>query len=163
MSGLNVTQVKTFIIRPTLALLPERWNSEAAVNLLAGTFLVESGGEYIAQLGGGPALGVCQMEPVTHNDCYATFLNYPEQAELRKAVMGLLAPNPASPLDQLPGNLFYAFAMARVRYIRAPEALPSAADAVGLAGYWKAVYNTAGGAGAVDASHIALFQQAIAA
>lgn len=162
MTGLNLSQVKAYVIAPVLALFPEQWNSPAAVNLLAGTFLVESSGVYIHQLGRGPALGVCQMEPVTHNDCYATFLDYPQNADLKKVLLGLLAPLPASPLDQLPGNLFYAFAMARVKYIRAPDALPAANDAAGLAGYHKRFYNTAGGATQVSESVI-LFQQAVAA
>jgi len=162
MTGINITQLKALVIRPVLAMLPPQWASATAVNLLAGTVLVESSGIYLTQLGGGPALGICQMEPITHNDCFATFLNYPDQAILKSAVLALLAPQPPSPLDQLPGNLFYAVAMARIKYIRAPDPLPNANDADGLADYHKTFYNSSLGATQVDASSL-LFAQAIAA
>lgn len=161
-TGLNVSQIKQYVIRPTLAQFPAKWDSEAAVVLLTGTMLVESTGVYIEQLGGGPAIGVCQMEPATHDDCYNTFLNDAANLELLLAVKSFLATGPGEALDQMHGNLFYAFAMARVKYIRARPALPAATDAVALAEYHKANYNSSLGATVVAAS-TALFRQAIAA
>lgn len=157
----NLTQVKTRIIQPMLNLLPAQYNTQAAANLLTYTFLAESGGgEYIVQLSGGPALGPFQMETATHDDCWVNFLDY--QAAL--AVVGrALACAGAPGAAQMAGNWSYAAFMARVKYIRAPGALPAANDPVGLVGAWKAIYNSALGAGAVDASHIAMAQQAIAA
>ena len=40
--------------------------------------------------------------------------------------------------------------MARIHYLRVPEALPAADDVVGLAAYWKRYYNTELGAGTVE-------------
>jgi hypothetical protein len=162
MNGLNVSQIKQNVIIPTLELLTPILYSLDAVNLLAGTMLVESGGVYIRQLGTGPAVGIFQMEKATHDDCYNTFLNYISQSELKRAVISLLAAEPVLPMDQLAGNLFYAAAMCRVKYYRCPQALPSATDALGLANYHKTWYNTAAGATVVSESQY-LFQQAIEA
>jgi hypothetical protein len=162
-NGLNISEVKELIIVPTLKMFPIKWNTAAAINLLAGTMLVESHGVYIEQVGGGPAIGICQMEPATHDDCYNTFLNYTPNADLLRAVQSFIMPsNVLSRLDQMHGNLYYAFAMARVKYIRVPMDLPAAEDALGLANYHKAFYNTANGATDVSVSEM-YFQQAISA
>lgn len=157
--GLNVAQVKQFIIRPTLAQFPLKYDTEAATNLLAGTMLVETGGVFIAQ-DGGPAIGICQMEQATHDDCYATFLNYPENAAIRIAARAFIPSSTATASLHMHGNLYYAFAMCRVKYIRAPAPLPAAVNAYGLAMYHKMFYNTALGATEIDKS-VALFQEAI--
>ena len=161
MSAANLTQVKTRIIQPMLNLLPLVWNSQAACNLLAYTFLAESGGgQYIAQLGGGPAIGPFQMETATHDDCWTNYLAFnPELANVGRS----LACGGVTGAAQMAGNWSYAAFMARVKFIRSPGALPAADDAPGIVRYWKVVYNTAGGSGAIDAAHIALAEQAIAA
>ena len=48
------------------------------------------------------------------------------------------------------GNLYYAAAMARVHYLRRPEALPPAGDVEALGQYWKNFYNTFLGKGTVE-------------
>jgi len=161
MSAVNLTQVKTRIIQPMLNLLPSVWNNQAACNLLAYTFLAESGGgQFIAQIGGGPAIGPFQMETATHDDCWTNYLSFnPELARVGR----LLACGGVPSAPQMAGNWSYAAFMARVRYIRSPLALPAAGDAVGIVTAWKNIYNTAGGAGVIDAAHIALAEQAIAA
>lgn len=161
MSAVNLTQVKTKIIQPVLTMLPAQYNTQAAMNLLAYTFLAESGGGAdIAQIGGGPALGPFQMEPATHDDCWVNFLDYNGQLGIvgRHLACGAV-PNS----QQLAGNWSYAAFMCRVKYIRSPLPMPAANDPVAIATYWKTAYNTAGGAGVIDADHIALAQQAIAA
>ena len=51
--------------------------SEEAENLLMGTAAQESAlGEYIRQLGNGPALGIFQMEPETFDDIVRNYLSY---------------------------------------------------------------------------------------
>lgn len=163
MSGIDIGQLKLLVIQPTLAILGQvnpRLASAAAVNLLAGTVLVESGGVYLKQLGTGPALGLWQMEPVTHDDIWGTFLVYnPALTTLVQSISGM--GKPASTM--LIGNLPYAAAMARLKYWRSPVVLPAANDAVGLATAWKQIYNSDLGAGSVDAAHVALFQSAIEA
>ena len=63
------------VINPVLRSM-DAW-SIAAENLILGTAVQESEcGYYLHQLGDGPALGIYQMEPATHDDCWNNFLKY---------------------------------------------------------------------------------------
>lgn len=159
-TGLDLSDLKVRVIVPALARIG--MDGAAAVNLLAGTALVESGCRRLVQDGGGPALGLWQMEPFTHDDIWNTFL---PGGRMNGVVTALLSMRgnwpPAS--GQMTGNAFYACAMARLKYYRAPDPLPAASDAAGMCGLWKRIYNTSLGAGAADPQHVALFRQAIEA
>jgi hypothetical protein len=146
MYGLDPQQFRKFVIRPVLERL--KLHTPAAENLLLGTALQESRLKYIRQLGTGPAIGVMQMEPATHEDIWDNFLRY--QPELAAAVkdFGPLGVR-GSPSD-MAWNLAYAVAMARVHYRRVKAAVPGANDPAGLAAYWKQYYNTPLGAGTVE-------------
>lgn len=159
MSGLDLSQLKSLIVRPTLSALG--LGSESAVNLLTGTVLAESGGIWLKQVGGGPALGLWQMEPFTHDDCWTNWLRFPAQSKAATVIRGMLG-NKEPDASYLVSNLRYACAMARIKYYRATPPLPHATDAAGLSAYWKTHYNTASGAGDASAN-VALFQKAIAA
>ncbi len=143
---LNVGQFRAEVVHPVLEHLG-MW-SQAAENLIVGTALQESALTYLKQLGGGPALGFFQMEPVTHDDIWKNYLDYRE--DLSQLVQGFTSSWPATLSDQLIGNLPYACVMARIKYARQPEALPAADDIEALGQYWKTYYNTAQGAGTVD-------------
>ncbi len=154
MPGLSLDHLKYEIVEPTLVTIGLL--STAALNLVTGTALVESGCVYLKQLGTGPALGLFQMEPATEQDCWNNYLSY--QHNLAALIKGLLWPGATT--AQLVGNLPYAAAMCRVKYLRAPDMLPSPKDAAGLAAYHKSIYNSA--LGAADAeTNTPLFQQAI--
>lgn len=150
---INPKQLTTDVIIPVLGLLiPLQHdqganNLQAATELILGTGMQESQlGEAIDQLGGGPALGVWQMEPATEKDIWTNFLEF--HPEFRVPVMKLVV----SGIDrtkQLEGNLYYACAMARVEYLRAPEPLPKAGDLANQARYYVKYYNR-GGAATVD-------------
>ncbi len=141
---LDVPQFRELIIKPALTVVDGY--SLAADELVLGTALQESRLIYIKQLGSGPALGVFQMEPATHNDIWDNYLAYRE--ELAAKVISLAAPNGDRPSsNELIGNLWYAAAMCRIHYMRVPDALPEAGDIPGLAAYWKEFYNTFEGAG----------------
>ncbi|MXV44376.1 hypothetical protein GS501_04855 [Saccharibacter sp. 17.LH.SD] len=157
MSGLNLSQLKTEIVRPTLKAIG-LW-SIAAENLLTGTALVESGGVYLRQLGSGPALGLWQMEPFTHDDCWQNFLNFPAHHSLTDALLAMQS-HDDTPVNQLMSNLRYGCAMARVKYLRAPAPLPEATDAAALSAYHKRWYNTENGA-ADEHTNIPHFLEAI--
>ncbi|MDR9502667.1 MAG: hypothetical protein RI601_12795, partial [Desulfurivibrionaceae bacterium] len=47
-------------------------------------------------------------------------------------------------------DLAYQIIMARLQYLRVPDALPDHFDIAGLAAYWKQHYNTPAGRGTVD-------------
>ena len=96
--------------------------SKAGTNLLLGTAAQESGfGTYFKQIGGGPALGIFQMEPKTHMDLH---LNYIHGREDRFSF--LYDDWVTFPAVRLEWNLKYAIIMARIHYLRVPEALPKA-------------------------------------
>ena len=157
----NISQVKTKIIQPMLNMLPAVYNTQAAANLLAYTFLAESnGGEYIVQLNGGPAIGPFQMEPATHDDCWSNFLDFRSNlAAVGRHVACGSVPTP----QQMAANWIYAAFMCRVKYIRAAAPLPAANDPFGIVTYWKTAYNSALGAGTIDQFHIDKANQAISA
>lgn len=120
-------------------------HSKSAVNLLLGTAAQESNfGEYIKQLYGGPALGVFQMEPATHDDIYTNFLKYKKGIWCRVDDIG-------GPDEEcMVYNLKYATIMARLQYYRRPEPLPYHQDIPAIAAYWKQWYNTPLGKGTVE-------------
>ena len=141
--GINATQLREQIVSPTLHTLG-LW-SPAAEDLILGTCAVESRmGHYLVQVGG-PALGICQMEPVTHDDIWENYLAYKHR--LADVVESLVVQPVARALVF---DLRYAVAMCRVHYLRCPEALPKHGDVNGYGAYWKKYYNTPLGKGSVQ-------------
>jgi len=140
---MNSDQLRDLVIKPTLQYLG--MYSHDAENLMAGTCAVESRmGEYIKQLGNGPALGIFQMEPATHDDIWDNYISY--RRPIADKVKALMTPD--DPHTQLITNLAYATAMARIHYWRQTGKIPS--DLEGQAKYWKDHYNTHLGAGTVE-------------
>lgn len=132
--SINAKQLRELIISPTLHDMG-MW-SESAENLLMGTAAQESHlGHYIKQVGKGPALGIYQCEPVTHDDVVKW-----------GRAKGLLEFESCSP-GRLVYDLKYATMIARLHYYRVPKALPSADDIEGIAEYWKRYYNSSLGKG----------------
>ncbi len=136
---IDLDQFRDYVIEPTLEDLGML--STSAVELVLGTALQESHLKYIKQLGEGPALGVCQMEPNTHDDIWKNFLAY--RNVLSDAVLDIGGPEP----QELIWNLKYSVAMCRVHYRRVRSPLPQAGDVEGQAQYWKTYYNTELGKG----------------
>lgn len=116
---------------------------DAAEELLLGTAIQESNLTHRTQLGGGPGLGLYQMEPATHDDIWNNYLKY--RPELAANVSALLTSQ--DKLHNLQHNDAYATAMSRVHYSRISSPLPAAGDFSGQASYWKAHYNTPLGKG----------------
>lgn len=132
--SIDAKQLRELIIRPTLKEMG-MW-SESAENLLMGTAAQESMmGRYIKQRGKGPALGIYQCEPATHDDVVRW-----------SRAKGLLDFDSCRP-DRLVHDLKYATMIARLHYYRVPKALPAADDIDGLSNYWKTYYNTRLGKG----------------
>ncbi len=145
---MDAKQLLELVIRPTLKKLG--LHSEAAEQLVIGTIWQESRGEYIKQLGGGPALGLAQMEPATHDDIWRNYLAYKRTLAnniTELASMQCLGDGMMPDANELIGNLNYAVAMCRVHYRRVKAPLPKAGDVAGMAAYWKQYYNTPLGAG----------------
>ena len=142
--SLSLIQFRDYVVRPVLSVIG--FNGKAAERLLLGTALTESGLVFMKQVGSGPALGVYQMEPKTHDDIWVNFLNY--KADLSAEVKQFVFPG-MDDCEQLAGNLYYATAMCRVHYLRKPAALPDEDDLPAMGAYWKQYYNTPLGKGTV--------------
>lgn len=146
--SLHLLQLKDLVVKPVLKGLG--MYSVAAEQLVLGTICQESRGVYLKQLGNGPAVGICQMEPKTHRDIWLNYLNY--QEDIVKDLVGYISVGACGGADypnqvELISNLNYAVAMCRIHYWRNPNALPKANDINGLASYWKQFYNTVKGKG----------------
>ncbi len=149
---ISCKDLRELVVRPTLQHL--RLWSPAAEDLVLGTAAQESAmGTYLAQING-PALGIYQMEPATHNDIWDNFLKYKDNLEYEVRMLtrwGSLKQNEQMPdnihQDELIGNLYYATAMCRIHYLRVPEMLPVHKDIKGYAAYWKKYWNSELGKG----------------
>ena len=140
---INANHLIKEIIRPVLADLG--LGGGAAEAQVFGTACKESAcGLYLIQLGRGPALGIYQMEPATHDDIWDRFLAH--QPDLSRKLNRWRAQygNGMGP-GEMVGNLYYATAMCRIHYLRVSEPLPETLP--GQADYWKKYYNTPHGAG----------------
>lgn len=145
---INAPQLRELVVRPALRRL-ELW-SEEAENIVIGTAAVESKLHYLKQLGDGPALGLWQIEPATHDDVWGNYLLFRiARARALHWVAGHFVERyevpQIPPHDWLVYNLRYAAGVCRLIYRRAPEALPSTVD--GMAALWKLRYNTPKGKG----------------
>jgi len=135
-------QLLDLIIRPVLRDL-DLW-SEQAERLLLGTACKESEcGRWLKQLGGGPALGIFQMEENTHDDIWMNYLDF--KPVLARKIGQWCLKTTETMAGEMVGNLYYAAAMCRVHYLRAPDAIPD--TLAGQARYWKTHYNSPMGAG----------------
>ena len=156
---LNPEHFRRLVIVPALTPFPEHMRTDAAVELLLGTALVESQLTFLRQGlerisdGRGTALGLYQIEPRTHQDCWLSYLGY--RPDLVR-VVGARQSN-----DALISDLAYATRIARIIYWRSPWPLPQADDIEGLAQLWKTVYNTSQGAGAPEA-FVSQYRHAVA-
>lgn len=95
-------------------------------------------GKYLVQRGGGPALGIYQMEPATHADLWNKYIV--RKYAIEKHLKYTKIPG-WDGLTQLKVNPVYATAMARIQYYRRPEKLPEI-DKVSMWKYYKQFYNT---------------------
>jgi hypothetical protein len=147
---MNAQQLHDHIIKPTLEYMSGNYYSKDAAFLLLCTSAIESNcGEYIKQIGG-PALGIFQMEPKTHDDIW-------ENCDAGYGVVGQLVINLASHDSIAPGELFdgkqdliysprYACAMARLKYSMDTAPLPDRNDIKAVYSEYKRIYNTPLGA-----------------
>lgn len=152
--SLSPKHLLLFVIEPTLAHLsgPDApgIDTPAAAELLLGTAAQESKLRALDQILSradttlGPAFGLWQIEPRTHDDIWRNHLA--RRPALARRVSALRSEWP-DPVVQLATNLAYACAIARLVYYRSPARLPAAGDVEGAAWVWKQAYNTPKGKG----------------
>jgi hypothetical protein len=118
---MDSVEFQTTIVKPVLE-ATGNWTAESEM-LLMGTAAQESQLIYTRQLGGGPARGYFQMEPATHDDCWTNYINY--RAGLKAQILAIRS-SPGEPnAAEMEADPKYAAAMARVRYMRVPAAIPT--------------------------------------
>lgn len=144
---INPKQLRDLVVIPVLSALTPGESIASAVELIMGTAMQESRcGESIHQLGGGPALGLMQMEPATASDVHG----WARRSAALSAALEALTIGGLSIDENLVGNLYFSVAMARLHYRRVPDPLPVAGDIMGHARYYKLHYNTLAGAATIE-------------
>lgn len=147
----NAKQLRKFI-KDTLwlmsSMMSTQYDTDDAVELLMFTAAHESKlGTYLVQLHDGPAKGLFQIEPTTWNDIFVNYLYF--RPVLQETVNSFRVPR--MPIEvNMEGNLAMQIVMARVHYLRVPEALPKRSSAFDMAVYYKKYWNTSKGKATVD-------------
>jgi len=144
---MQAQQLLDCIIKPTLEYMGGNYDSKNARMLLLSTAAIESKcGYYIKQVGG-PALGIWQMEPDTHNDIRANCDALHESSEFMRKIDSIDVFDFSELLEvSLIVSPIYACAMARLKYAMDTEALPDYHNMRHVYDYYKRIYNTPGGA-----------------
>jgi hypothetical protein len=159
---MNPQQLHDYIIKTTLEYMGGNYYSKESAFLLLATAAIESNcGEYIKQING-PALGIWQMEPDTHDDIWQN-CDALRNIIFEQKIYDIFGKYGDDVLIKSP---MYACAMARLKYSMDPHALPeytgdSEVDLPVFYEYYKRVYNTELGAStyqkwcnAIAANHI---------
>lgn len=143
---IDSTHLLKHVVRPVLRHLG--LGGGRAEALVLGTAAQESKcGLWLVQLNNGPAQGIYQMEPATHDDLWNNYIQHRPQLAAKVNYYRCRWGNGLG-AEEMVGNIYYATAMCRIHYLRVPEALPH--DLVGQAEYWKKYWNTHLGAGTVE-------------
>lgn len=118
-----------------------RFSTSDSVDLLLLTAAQESHlGEFLYQTGGGPALGIFQIEPNTYRDLCQNYLRFQERISRALEQYKIFG---VTDTQNLVGNLFYQVLVARLLYWRHKEPVPATLE--GRALYYKVYYNTVKG------------------
>lgn len=140
---MNPTDLRIEVIRPVLQ-RAKLWSLDAEW-LLLRTAVAESDLDALVQTDG-PALGIFQVEPKTHNDIWKNWLSYRPIWAVRVMAHSCSVPQHR----QLIWNLGYATLIARLVYYRKKQAIPRYNYPCRQAKYWKEHYNTPEGRGTVE-------------
>lgn len=156
---IDCQHLREYVIYPSLT--PLDLSSINAEELLVATVAQEStGGLYLHQNDGGPALGIYQMEPKTHAYLWNTYLTEIDKNEKDNNnpninILGARIPNSfgyailkTCKYTSIPDpfcmvyNLWYATIMARVFYYFIDAPLPHHDDLDAIWDYYKLHWNT---------------------
>ena len=139
---MNAQQLLDYIIKPTLEYMGGNYNSKNAQMLLLSTAAIESKcGYYIKQING-PALGIWQMEPATHQDIWDNSDVLQDNSSLCFDLMSLAANGLKGDDIHLIASPMYACAMARLKYSMDIAPLPHYKDIAAIYREYKRIYNT---------------------
>jgi hypothetical protein len=138
---MDLEQLRTNIIQASLKPL-SLWSPEAEALLCATAAQESLGGKFVMQVGGGPALGIYQMEPRTHDSIWRTKLSRPDRLPLIRGMLDLFSFSRMPKAIDMVWHNGYATFMARFYYLIIPEELPPAHDLKAQWEYYKKYWNT---------------------
>jgi hypothetical protein len=145
---INNKQFRELIVRPGLTEID--LYCKDSEELLVAVMAKESlGGTYLAQLGGGPALGFFQEEISTFVDLWNRFLMNKKPDLLRKIMVACNFASAPGP-KELVNNIKFSMIMARVKFLTVEDPLPPYDNIEAIAEYWKKIYNSSGGKGTIQ-------------
>ena len=141
---MNKKQLLNYVITPTLVEIPKGCTPESELAIIMIIAHESRRGVYIKQVGNGPALGMIQMEPLTHDDTW----KYGDSIWTNAMNMGIITPQQKSSgihpfAERLIYDLRYNVFMARQRLFMKPGALPK--DVALLSQYLKQHWNSTSG------------------
>ncbi len=149
---MNAKQLHDYIIKPTLEYMGGNYNTPEARLLLLATAAIESDcGYYIKQVNG-PALGIWQPEPATHDDIWSNCDALKSKGNGQGNVLAhrvrqlTLSPDNNCHTDLIVSPMYWC-AMARLKYSMDSKPLPKVTgnrklDEISFFDYYKRVYNT---------------------
>ena len=142
---MNAEQLLELIISPTHKYMGGNYQSDSADLLSLCTAAIESDCGYFIKQVNGPALGVWQMETVTHNDIWKNCDIL--IARVYQEFIANLAVCSVGESKSLTTSPLYACAMARLKYSMDSNPLPKVTgnrkdDERAFYDYYKRVYNT---------------------
>ena len=178
---MNKSQLLDIIVIPTLKEIPHGYSESAALTVMMIIAHESLRGHYIAQ-SGGPALGLGNIEPATHDSVWLNGDSAPKngfamgfisqcQYSTLSYFKGLLNEGELDESDSKDLNISHAFHpapsrmnydmryavfMIRQRLFMKPEALPDNPADISI--YLKKFWNSAGGA-ATDTSYLTDYEQ----
>ena len=145
---IECSQLRDYIIKPSLQLI--NMYSEGSEELLVAICAQESsGGRYLKQIGG-PALGIFQMQPSTHDNIWTKYLLNSDKEKtintlgytVLKGCRYIISP----PAEVMIHNLYYATMMARCFWLGFEGLIPDKNDLDGIWDIYKEYWNTEDGA-----------------
>lgn len=143
-------QFEKYIIRPVLFHM-EAYIKRAERGLVMIAAHESRRGYYLHQTGSGPAVGIFQMEPFTH-DAIIDYMRKRRPDLLEK----LMHWTPRIDAKLMAGNHYYAAFMARVFFMRFPEVFPESVEDMAVYAKWR--WNTVEGK-ATPADYLEAFRR----
>jgi len=140
------SQLVNMIIRPTLKEIPHGFTEEAQLAITMIIAHESQRGEYIHQVGGGPALGMIQMEPTTYRSTWKYGASIWDNALALGIINNKQFRNMTPPpVERLLYDLRFNVFMARQRLFMKSAALPTGGT-TDMSAYLKRHWNSVGGA-----------------
>lgn len=144
---MNKAQLQELIAKPTLEKIPKGYSEESLLAFMMCVAHESNCGEYIKQING-PALGLIQMEPTTHNSVWKFGDSIWDNAEKLGIISSIEAAHDIHPKpERLLYDLAYNVFMFRQRMFMKPESIPKGPSQISmyLKEHWNSIHGSADG------------------